>query len=185
MRINTVQIVIAASGIEQFQARGRYFRLLETLSPVTVEFGRGGTAYEALRNVEAGAWARTTEEFDLVTITGTPGQSVKFVVSDGEAGYDRLFTAIAQANTLTLPGGVTVGTSEGAVLAAGARRKVIFRADPGNSGSIALGPAGVTLANAPIVLEPGDAWIEEVAASAPWRGISDTAGQTLRVMTAS
>lgn len=185
MRIITVEITIAAGGIEQFQARGRYFRLLETLSPVTVEFGRGGTAYEALEDVEAGAWARTTDEFDLITITGTAGESVKFVVSDGEAGYDRLFTAIAQANTLTLPGNVTVGTSEGAVLAAGSRRKVVFKAADANVAPIALGPVGVTLANAPIVLNPGDQWTEDTAAAAQWRGISSVASQTLHVMTAA
>lgn len=167
---------------------GRYFRLLETVNPVTVRLGSGGKAYETLENVEAGAWSRLKagdRDFDIITITTTTAESVKFVITDGEAGYDRLFVAIAQALTLALPGNVTVGVAEGAVLAAGSRRKVVFRSDPANTGQIYLGPVGVTISNAPICLEPGDIWVEEVASSAQWRGISSLAAQTLRVMTAT
>lgn len=189
MRIDTVEYTISAAGIDHFQIVGRYFRLMETLSPINVHFGvRGAVAGRELEQVEAGAWAKLAEgeeSFDLITIEGTAGESVKFVVTDGEAGYDRLFTAIAQANTMTLPGNVTVGTSEGAVLAAGSRRKVIFQADSANAGVIALGPVGVLLTNSPVILSPGDMWIEEVAASAAWRGIASVAGQTLRVLHAS
>jgi hypothetical protein len=47
---------------------------------------------------------------------------------------------------------------------------------------IALGGSAVTLANAAIVLQPGDVWLEDDVAGAPWYAISDTNGADVRVM---
>jgi hypothetical protein len=46
---------------------------------------------------------------------------------------------------------------------------------------VALGGAGVTLANAAIQLLPGDVWLEDDAAGAAWYAISDTAGINVQV----
>ena len=70
-------------------------------------------------------------------------------------------------------------------LAAATRAKVVFTADPDNLGEIALGPSGVTLANSPILLAPGDSWIDDLAASAAWYAIATQAAQTLRILTAA
>lgn len=185
MRITTIEETF--QGAKIFPVGGRYLRLLETVNPIDVALGIGSKFTETLEGVEAGAWARLKEglqEFTHVRITTPTLEAVKFVVTDGEAGYDRLFTAFAQARTLALPGNVSVGVAEGAVLAAATRSKVIFLADAGNAGTIYLGPVGVTSANGPVELAPGDMWIEEIAASAAWRGIATVAAQTLRVMTA-
>lgn len=184
----TVQESLAAEVAKHIGLTGRYFRLLETSSPVSVVLTQNNMKVDELLEVEAGAWHEVpegAEDFNKIILTSALAQDVKFVVTDGKSGYDRLFVAIAQALTLTLPGNVTVGTSEGAVLAAGSRRKVVFKADDANIAPIALGPVGVTLANAPIILGPGDSWIEEMAASAAWRAVSSVATQSLRVMTAA
>lgn len=177
------------SGLKQFGLSFRYFRLLETVNPVTVKLGgRTLNGDEVLQDVEAGAWheARAGEgDFAFLQITTQGSEAVKFVISDGRSGYDRLFTAFSQARTLTLPGNATVGTTEGAVLAAATRSKVVFTADAGNLGEIALGPSGVTLTNSPIVLTPGDSWVDDLAASAAWYAIASTSGQTLRILTAA
>lgn len=59
-------------------------------------------------------------------------------------------------------------------------RIVRFR-NPHASAKVALGGAGVTLANAVIVLEPGDMWNETDAPGAEWHAISDTAGASVLV----
>lgn len=47
---------------------------------------------------------------------------------------------------------------------------------------LALGGAAVTMANAAIILEPGDMWAEDDAAGASWYATSDTAATDVRVM---
>lgn len=47
---------------------------------------------------------------------------------------------------------------------------------------VALGGASMTMANAAIILEPGDSWTEDDAAGASWYATSDTAGADVRVM---
>jgi hypothetical protein len=47
---------------------------------------------------------------------------------------------------------------------------------------LALGGPAVTLANAAIVLQPGDSWLEDDAAGAAWYATSDTNGTDVRVM---
>jgi hypothetical protein len=47
---------------------------------------------------------------------------------------------------------------------------------------VALGGSAVTLANAAIVLQPGDIWAEDDAAGAAWYAVSDTAGADVRVV---
>jgi hypothetical protein len=183
VRLTTIEETWA--GAKSFNLAGRYFRLLETVNPVDIQFGQGLRADENMAGVEAGAWARFGDGFDRLRITTSGSEAVKFIVSDGEAGYDRLFTAFAQARTLTLPGNVAVGVAAGVVLAAATRAKVIFRADAANAGTIYLGPAGLTTATATIALGPGDTWVEEIAASAAWSAIATVAAQTLRVLTAN
>lgn len=50
------------------------------------------------------------------------------------------------------------------------------------SARVAIGGAAVTMANAAIILEPGDAWAEDDAAGAAWYAVSDTNGADVRVM---
>ena len=46
---------------------------------------------------------------------------------------------------------------------------------------LAIGGAGVTLANAAIQLQPGEVWLEDDAASAGWYAVSDTDGVKVQI----
>jgi hypothetical protein len=50
------------------------------------------------------------------------------------------------------------------------------------AGLLAIGGADVTLANAAIILKPGEMWVEEDAAGAAWYACTDTAGTEARIM---
>jgi hypothetical protein len=45
---------------------------------------------------------------------------------------------------------------------------------------LALGGAGVTMANAAVILQPGETWVENDVPGANWYGISDAAGADVR-----
>lgn len=46
---------------------------------------------------------------------------------------------------------------------------------------VALGGAALTMANAVVVIEPGDVWVEDAAPGAAWYAISDTAATPVNV----
>ncbi len=176
------------SGLKEFLITCHYFELLETLNPVDVTlFGENDRVIQADKQVEAGYFEdrRGVDPIRRIEITTSGSEAIKFLCSDGLAGTRRAFVRQAQARAIALPGSATVGTSEGQVLASALRAKVVFLSDPGNSDNIALGPSGVTISNSPILLSPGDMWIEEVSASAAWYAIAGTGSQTLRILTSS
>lgn len=89
----------------------------------------------------------------------------------------------AQALTaLTHGAPVSVGLAAVAVAAADATRRKLYFRNTHASALVALGADGVTIAGAPILLQPGDIWEEKDAAGAAWYAISDTAGVDLAVM---
>lgn len=57
-------------------------------------------------------------------------------------------------------------------------KKIIVRNNHATA-QIGIGLAGVTLASAPILLQPNDVWIEDRAAGAAWYAISDLAGGSI------
>lgn len=67
------------------------------------------------------------------------------------------------------------------VLAQPTYRRVRFK-NAHATAKIALGGAGVTMAKAAIILEPGDVWVEDDAAGATWYAVSDTNGADLRIL---
>lgn len=73
-----------------------------------------------------------------------------------------------------------VGTAGVLLVKDAALRGVRFR-NPHATARIALGGAAVTMANAVILLEPGDIWNETDAPGAEWHAISDTAGASVLV----
>jgi len=83
--------------------------------------------------------------------------------------------------TLTHFGVGTVGVAAASVVNDATQKRLRFR-NTHATASIALGGPGVTLANAAVVLNPGDVWTEDDAPGANWYAISDTAGATLAMM---
>lgn len=88
----------------------------------------------------------------------------------------------AALSTLVTKNAVAVGTGAGQiVLNDPSLKRAVFRnASP--TQVVALGGADVTLANAAIVLSPGEAWLETEAAAATWYATADAAGADVRVL---
>lgn len=78
------------------------------------------------------------------------------------------------------PAVINTGAAQGLVSDATLKRLRIRNASA--TARIALGAASTTMANAAIILEPGDIWVEDDAAGAAWYATSDTAGADVRIM---
>ncbi|ELW9447686.1 hypothetical protein QZM43_09745 [Burkholderia orbicola] len=88
------------------------------------------------------------------------------------------------ASTPADAGGVAVGTSGGVLIAANASRKGLRIRNAG-AGQLAItAAAGTTFANAAVVIQPGDTYIERDAPQAAWYAVSDT-GTTANIQTVS
>lgn len=75
-----------------------------------------------------------------------------------------------------------INTGAAQALVSDATLKRLRIANEHVSATVAIGGAGVTLANAAILLSPGDMWSEDDAAGAAWFAVSDTDGADVRVM---
>ena len=77
-------------------------------------------------------------------------------------------------------GVVAVGVARVQLVADNTLERVRFR-NTHATAQVAIGGAGVTLANAAVVLQPGDVWNEEDAPGATWYAISDTAATNVAI----
>lgn len=77
---------------------------------------------------------------------------------------------------------LVVNNVAAAVPADATLKRAYFRNASANGARIALGGAGVTMAAAAIILQPGDMWAETDAAGAAWYAVADIAGAELRVL---
>lgn len=75
---------------------------------------------------------------------------------------------------------VTVGVAATALVSDATLKRLRIRNSHATA-IIAIGGAGVTLANGAVQLEPGDMFVEEDAAGAAWYAISDTADTIVQV----
>lgn len=75
---------------------------------------------------------------------------------------------------------VSVGTTATALVSDATLKRITIRNSHATA-TIAIGGAGVTLANGARQLGPGDMWIEEDAAGAAWYAISDTASVNVQI----
>ena len=77
---------------------------------------------------------------------------------------------------------VTINTGAAQALVSDATLKRLYIKNSDPAANVAIGAAGVTIANAAIILAPGDVWKEDDAAGAAWYATSDTNGASVRVM---
>lgn len=75
---------------------------------------------------------------------------------------------------------VTIGTVAAALVSDATLKRLRIRNSHATA-VVAIGGAGVTLANGAVQLQPGDVWLEEDAPGAAWFAISDTAGTILQI----
>jgi hypothetical protein len=131
-------------------------------NPVNVLFG--GTVAPVLGNV---------------TVTNDPAHAVP-VTLHGSDDATPIPIQKATMTTLVDIAPVTAGIAA-VVLVADATLKRLTVRNASTAATIAIGGAGVTMANGARQLGPGDMWIEEDAPGATWYVISDTAATAVQI----
>lgn len=112
----------------------------------------------------------------VVTVDNTSGEAIPIAQVAGTT-----FTTEAKPmGSLVNPAPVVVGLAATALIADATLKRLRIRNGHATA-IVALGGAGVTLANAAIQLLPGDIWLEKDAAGAAWFAVSDTAGTPVQV----
>lgn len=185
----------ATAGVGQdVPAKGRFIRYDRVTSGATdpdirINVIGGGGGRFILKPGQSVTLDEEAEKFRVSNVNGTV--AIVGLLKIGNGGFNdssisgEVTVTDARADTLALPGNVTVGTSAVVALAADAARKMaVFTADPANVDVIVLGPSGVDTSTSPIILEAGESWKEEIAAAAAWYARSGTAAQVLRVLEA-
>lgn len=175
----------------QLNVVGSYFTVLECTNALTVRLFKGGqlldlgTINNVLAGIEIMPKGRNGEAaFDRVEVD-INGDTVKVGIGNGEARYSRMSGVVTVSNlnkgtAFSELAPVTVGVAAGVVAAAAAARKGV-RIYNGGTAPIYLGSSAVTVANSPVMVQPGQMWLEDDAPSAAIYGISGTAGQVVRV----
>lgn len=118
----------------------------------------------------------------LGVITNTPAQAIP-VTLHGSDDATNIPTIPYQAQAVTDPAPVAVAAAAGVIVAASAARRGLRIKNAGGN-PVAIGGAGVTFANAAIVLQPGETWNETEAPGAAWYSIcAATLNSTLNLQT--
>jgi hypothetical protein len=133
----TVQETFA--GPRDFPLSGKFFRLLACVNPVDIKFSSGASPSEQADAVTAGFYHR--KDFERVRVVAAPGgDTVKFIVSDGDTGIDT-FSFVATLTAAGAPQGVDQVTSNGKAYGAqhgaghvGANDAVCMIKNPAGSG---------------------------------------------------
>ncbi|MBZ0105529.1 MAG: hypothetical protein K8H84_07840 [Sulfuricella denitrificans] len=180
--MRTISNTFAGAGSWRLAIPGRYFRILNSSSPVDVTFFKNGSPGLKAEAVESGYYAIPREWFDGVEITSASAQTIKIGISDGDGGYDSsvITTSALLAATINDAAPVVVGVAATLLLAADTARMGARFYNAG-AADVYLGGSGVTVANGAIKITPGSLWIEDNAAPGAWYGISGTAAQSVRV----
>lgn len=132
------------TGKNTFTVPGRYFRLLDTVSPVDVVFYLKGQEVGKALQMRAGL-AADGLDFDRLDITTGGVESVKFIVSLVPIRYDRMSGDVDVNNMPSLPAkqgaythgrGTVLASGVSGLLGANAARRVVFVQN--NDASVAL-----------------------------------------------
>ena len=124
----------------------------------------------------------------VVTVDNTDAEAIPvqqkigtvFDVAVTNANADAVPVQQQALSTIDDKAPVTVGTSATALVSDATLKRLRIRNSHATA-VIAIGGAGVTLANGAVQLQPGDVFLEEDAAGADWYAISDTAGTVVQV----
>lgn len=136
---------------------GRFFMLIETSSPIDVEFQKNrSTNREKGRDVEAGYKSfpdptqpgdALIQSFDGVVFTSAAAQTIRYAISDRQGDYAR----VAQTVFVTNPTGllstadVVVGAAAAVIIAANASRRSLLLVNNGGQ-PIRVGDSSITAA---------------------------------------
>lgn len=119
-----------------------------------------------------------TPVLGVVTVDNTNAEAIPVLQKTGD-----VFTVqAAQMGSIVDHGPAVINTGAAQLLVSDSTLKGLRIKNASASARVALGGAAVTMANASIILEPGDMWLEDDTAGAAWYAVSDTAGADVRVM---
>lgn len=138
-------------------------------NPVPVAFS--GTVAPVLGSTKV-----TNTDAEAVPVVQKGGASFEVQVKNNNAAA--VPVQMQQLSTIVNIAPVTVGTGNTALSSDGTLKRLRIK-NTHATAKVAIGGTGVTLADAAIVLEPGDVYFDDVAAGAAWFASSDTAGAIL------
>ncbi len=158
--------------------------LFLSMSDVTLGFTNGSSInVQGQVTVANGAGARVPVDIGGGAVNVTASN----VTIGNTAAQPIPVAAVPQGTTLghVNPVAINTGAAQLALAGTATRRSARFRNASTNGANIALGGAGVTMANAVIILAPGEVWDETNAAAADWYATSDINGASVAAMGAS
>jgi|GEM_PF-5031834 len=116
------------------------------------------------------------------TIAGAVQVTNTVTTTVGNTNAQAIPTQMQALATITDEAAVTITTANTIQPLISDPTQRILRIRNGNAtGNLYIGSSTLTIANAAIVLAPGDLWIEQEAAGAAWYAISDTAGMIVQI----
>lgn len=179
------RLQLAAGQLEEiFVGRGDYVRVAESSVPLIVD----SPEHYELVTLSEGDDAKLTP-FNRLRLSHETAGTVEVLIYIGNgthASSARLGgeVAIRQAGSMNLTAAAVTDTAAPICPPAANRRALHVRNTGG--AAVGLGPAGITTADAPILLEPGEEWREEAAAAAQWFAVTDSGqASTLAVLEVS
>lgn len=126
--MRTIEIAIAAGERIPFQVIGDFFHLLETTSPVDIEFLKNGATQYAASGMEFGFFVRPSGGFTGLAFTSAVAQTFKIAYGLGDGGYNRTTGSvqiIGQQGAFT-EGRVSLTNANQAIIGANASRKYLM-----------------------------------------------------------
>ena len=163
-------------------AQENFFQLDSCTVPVNVRFMDSGKVVAEAEAVEEGFYCKL-EAWNRVEVTSPVQQIIKVILSDGEAGSNRLSgrvrnlpqTAdlIVNRQAMAVTGSVKIATANSA--------RTLLRVLNSGADYVALGAPGLSYNDAVIILAPGDMWQEAAAPAAEWVAVAKAAGTTIKI----
>lgn len=154
-----------------FAIPGKYFRLMVTSAPVSVDFRKAGRSIgESAENVQAGYYAEPADGYEGFTIQSATAQTATVAISDGLGGYDRTVgdvtilgvAAVSVSNTggafsTTAPAVTNVDSQ---VLAANAVRRYLMVQNQDSTANVYLRFGGAANVGAGSIKLPPGGYLE-------------------------
>lgn len=174
--MRTLTVDLLAGERLPFFIAGRHFQILEASSPLDVEFSGSNLLDPAASGVLAGYVAQPAEPFDSFALTSAVAQTVKLGISNGSGRFDRVGGSIDVQSLPVATGQLTVSavavtTASTLIVAANASRvRIAIRALLTNLDTVTLNNLNQAVTQGPVRLDPGQTWIDELAAPLGWWG---------------
>lgn len=180
--MQTYKQQVVAGQAWAISARESFFQLEACTVPVNIRFMDNGKVVAEAEAVEEGFYCKL-DAWNRVEITSPVQQIIKVILSDGEAGSNRLSGRVRNlpqtADVIVNRAALDVKVSATVAMANSAR--TLLRVLNAGAGFVALGAPGLRYSDAVIILAPGDMWQEAAAPGAEWVAVAKDAETVLKI----